>query len=251
MKKVLGIDVGATGIKGAMVDVKKGELITERVKYPTPKPATPKKVIEVIEKIVDDFEWKGKIIGVGFPAIIKKGVSHSAANIDNGFIDYDIQKALKRKLSKSTVVLNDADAAGIAEMEFGKGKQNRRKEVIMLLTLGTGIGSAIFLNGQLLPNTELGHLKFRKSIAEKYGSNSARESKHESYESWAKDLNEVLNYYDFIFSPDLFILSGGVSKKYDSYKDYLILKEKIVPAKLLNNAGIVGAAFAAYKLFSK
>lgn len=251
MKTALGIDVGATGIKGALVDVKKGELISDRLKYPTPKPATPKAVVSVIEQMVSDFGWNDKIIGVGFPAIIKKGVAHSAANIDDKFIDYNILKALKKKVSKSILVINDADAAGIAEMEFGMGKKNKRKEVIMLLTLGTGIGSAIFLNGQLLPNTELGHLKFRKGIAENYGSNSAREKKHESYETWAKDLDAVLKYYDFIFSPDLFIISGGVSKRYDLYKDFLSLKDKITPAKLLNNSGIVGAASAAYKLFGK
>lgn len=251
MKIALGIDVGATGIKGALVDVKKGILISDRLKYPTPQPATPKAVINVIEKLVVDFGWKDKTIGVGFPAIIKHGVAHSAANIDDGFLDYNLLKSLKKKISKNTLVLNDADAAGIAEMEFGEGRKNKRKEVIILLTLGTGIGSAIFINGHLFPNTELGHLKFRKSIAEKYGSNSARENKHESFETWAKDLDEVLKYYDFIFSPDLFIISGGVSKKYDLFKDFLSLKDIIKPAKLLNNSGIVGAASAAYKLFNK
>jgi polyphosphate glucokinase len=248
-KVVLGIDVGATGIKGALVDVKKGEMITERIKYPTPKPATPRQVFKVIQRIVEDLEWKDKTIGIGFPAIIKHGVSHSAANIDDKFLGYNIERSLKKKLSKKLVVLNDADAAGIASMTYGVGKRNQKKDVIILLTLGTGIGSAVFLHGRLLPNTELGHLKFRNSVAEKYASNSAREAKHESYETWAKDLDEVLKYYDFIFSPDLFIISGGVSKKYDRYEEYLSLKDKIVPAQLLNNAGIVGAACAAYKLF--
>ena len=246
MKEILGIDVGATGIKGAIVDLDNGILSSERIKYKTPKPSTQVAVLKVIGKIITDFNWQGKPIGVGFPSIIKNGVCHSASNIHESWIGYNLLENLESRFSCVATLLNDADAAGVAEMKFGRGK-NIESGITILLTLGTGIGSAIFHNKTLLPNTELGHLKFKDSITEKYASNSARERKELSWKEWGKELNEVNNHIDFIFSPDRIIIGGGVSKKYEQYEKYLELAHKTIPAKLLNNAGIIGAALAMYK----
>ncbi len=248
MKKILGIDVGATGIKGAIVDIDKGELITERIKYPTPKPATPQAMTDVMKQLIVDFNWKGKPIGMGFPAIIKEGVTLSASNIDDTWLDFPIVGFLSKKLKCPINVINDADAAGLAEKRFGGG--SKKNGLVILLTLGTGIGSALFYNGILLPNTELGHLKWEDSIAEKYASNSARESKELNYRTWGKELNRVLNHIEFILAPDHFIIGGGISKKFHKYAEYLKTDATIEPAGMLNNAGIVGAALA-YTLSDK
>ncbi|MDF1695185.1 MAG: ROK family protein [Saprospiraceae bacterium] len=242
MKEILGIDVGATGIKGAIVDLDKGELITERIKYPTPKPATPQSMTEVMKQLISDFNWKGKPVGVGFPAIIKEGVALSASNIDDTWLNFPIVGFLNKKLKCPLNVINDADAAGLAEKKFGGGSD--KKGLVILLTLGTGIGSALFYNGVLLPNTELGHLKYKDSVTEKYASNSARELKDLSYKTWGKELNKVLNHIEFVLAPDHFIIGGGISKKFEKYKEYLDTDATIEPAKMLNNAGIVGAAMA-------
>lgn len=242
MKEILGIDVGATGIKGAIVDIDKGELTTERIKYPTPKPATPQAMIEVMKQLIVDFDWKGKPIGMGFPAIIKEGLALSASNIDDSWLNFPIVGFLNKKLKCQIKVINDADAAGLAEKRFGGG--NEKNGMVILLTLGTGIGSAIFYNGVLLPNTELGHLKWEDSITEKYASNSARELKELSYKTWGKELNRVLNHIEFILAPDHFIIGGGISKKFHKYAEFLETDATIEPAKMLNNAGIVGAALA-------
>lgn len=242
MKEILGIDVGATGIKGAIVDTEKGELITERIKYPTPKPATPEAMTEVMKRLVADFEWKGKQIGMGFPAIIKQGVCLSASNIDDSWLEFPVTGFLNKKLKCPINVINDADAAGLAEQKFGLGSE--KSGLVVLLTLGTGIGSAIFLNGNLIPNTELGHLKWKDSVVEKYASNNARETKELSYKVWGKELNKVLNHIEFVLSPDHFIIGGGISKKFHKYEEYFKCSASVEPAKMLNNAGIIGAAMA-------
>lgn len=243
MKEILGIDVGATGIKGGIVDIDKGEMITERIKYPTPRPATPQTMTEVMKTIVEDFKWKGKPIGMGFPAIIKDGMSLSASNIDDSWIDFPIVGFLNKKLKCPINVINDADAAGLAEHKFGGGAD--KKGLIILLTLGTGIGSAIFFNGKLIPNTELGHIKWKDSVAEKYASNSVREVNDLSFKTWGKELNRILNHIEFILSPDHIIIGGGISKKFHKYEEYLKTTATVQPAKMLNNAGIIGAAMAA------
>ncbi|MEM9545800.1 MAG: ROK family protein [Bacteroidota bacterium] len=242
MERILGIDVGATGIKGAVVNLEKGELTTERIKYPTPKPATPQSMTEVMKQLVSDFNWKGKPIGIGFPSIIKNGVAHSASNIDDTWLDFPIEGFLNKKLKCPVKVINDADAAGLAEKKYGGG--NDKQGLVILLTLGTGIGSALFYNGVLLPNTELGHLKWEDSITEKYASNSARENKELNFKTWGKELNRVLKHIEFILAPDHFIIGGGISKKFHKYSEYLKTDATIEPAKMLNNAGIVGAALA-------
>ena len=243
MKEILGIDVGATGIKGAIVNIEQGKLITDRIKYPTPKPATPQAMTEVMKKLVEDHNWKGKPIGMGFPAIIKDGVALSASNIDDTWLDFPIVGFLNKKLKSPINVINDADAAGMAEQKFGGDTKN--KGLVILLTLGTGIGSAVFSNGVLIPNTELGHLKWKDSVVEKYISNNARETKDLSYKTWGKELNRVLNHLDFVLSPDHIIIGGGISKKFHKYEEYIDCSATVAPATMLNNAGIVGAALAA------
>jgi len=243
VSNVLGIDVGGTGIKGAVVNTATGELLTERIKYKTPQPATPKVMTEVMKKIVLDFSWFGGRVGVGFPAIIKDGKSLSASNVDDKWLGYPIQAKLSDALGSEVTVVNDADAAGLAEYTFGMGKE--LSGLVVFLTLGTGIGSAVFNNGVLLPNTELGHLKWKGKIAEKYAGNKAREDKDLSWKDWGAELNQFLNHVHFVLSPDHILLGGGVSKKFAKYSNYLDVPVPVEPASLLNYAGIIGAACAA------
>lgn len=246
METILGIDIGATGIKGALVNVMTGELVTDRIKYPTPKPALPHTMVATAAQIVKDLEWQGKPIGIGFPAIIKRGVTWSASNIDDTWIGHKAKAVFAAAFeTEQLVILNDADAAGLAEMSHGIGLD--RMGVILLVTLGTGIGSALFNNGQLVPNTELGHLKYKHGVYEDYASNGARERRDLSWKEWGRELNSYLNHIDFLFSPDLIIIGGGVSKKYDKYQKYLSVDTEVAPAHLRNNAGIVGAAMAMHK----
>lgn len=249
MIKQLGIDVGATGIKGAIVDIEKGELISERFKLPTPESGKPDEMIEVINQIVKHFEWTGKPIGIGFPAIIKDHTSWSAANIHKSWIGFPIKKEIEYATKCEAVIINDADAAGLAEVRYGKGKD--LKGTLILLTLGTGIGSAVFIDGKLLPNTEFGHLKFRKGIAEEYASNSARKRKDLTWEEFGKELDSVLNHIDFVFSPNQIILGGGISKKFHNFEKYLSEKLNVVSAEKYNNAGIIGAALAYFYAIKK
>lgn len=240
---VLGIDVGATGIKGNLVDIDKGELVGERFKLATPEKSTPENVIKVIKEIIAHFEWQGKDLGIGFPSIISKGKTLSAANIDQDWLNFDAEAFFRNELQATLTLINDADAAGIAELHFGAAKGVMG--TVILLTLGTGIGSAIFLNGNLVPNTELGHLKYKKSIAEHYAANSARERKDLKYSQWGEELQKVLLYIEHLFSPDMFILGGGISKKFDKFGEYLSdVRAEIVPAQMRNGAGIIGAAMA-------
>lgn len=246
MREILGIDVGATGIKGALVNVKNGKLASEKFKIKTPAPATPEAIYQCIRMMADNFGWQGKPAGIGFPSIIKHGVSLTASNIDPSFIGYPIQEKFGEIFGGRLVVVNDADAAGYAEMTHGKGKN--QKGVVLLITLGTGIGSAIFLDGKLLPNTELGQLLYKKSVFEKYASNSARELKHLSWKAWGKELNTFLNYVNLLFSPDLILIGGGVSKHFAQYEPFLKVNTRFETAQLLNEAGIIGAAMSAAKL---
>lgn len=249
MNTILGIDVGATGIKGALVDIRTGELASDRIKYATPKPATKELLIDTAYRIVEDLDWAGKPVGIGFPAIIKNGIAKSASNIDKEWLNTDALQAFKSRFGTDEVaLLNDADAAGVAEMTFGKGRE--AKGTVILITIGTGIGSAIFRDGNLLPNTELGHLLYKKSKFEKYMANSVRERKELSWKSWGKEVNVFLEHIDFLFAPDLILVSGGVSKKFAKYEEYINPELNVVPAQLLNNAGIIGAAIVGNRLKS-
>lgn len=243
--EILGIDIGGSGIKGALVDIEKGEFTTERHRIPTPEGAKPDDVAQVVAEIVQHFDYQGAI-GCTFPAIMKKGVAHSAANVDESWIGTDAQTLFQKTTGCPVIVLNDADAAGIAEMTFGAGKDH--DGVVFILTLGTGIGSAIFVEGNLMPNSELGHMEVRGKDAEHRAASRIKEEEQLSWKKWGKRLNEVLQKIDFLFSPDLFILGGGVSKYHHKFFKHLHTNAKIVPAVLRNQAGIVGAAMAAKKL---
>lgn len=242
---LLGIDIGGTGIKGAPVDVGTGQLVGERFRLETPQPAVPNAVADVVEKVAAHFNYQGPT-GVAFPAVVKHGVTYTAANVDRSWIGTNAGELFSRHVGGPVTVVNDADAAGIAEIRFGAGRD--RKGVVILLTLGTGIGSAIFLNGELIPNTEFGHLIIRGKEAEKRASEKVREDKKLSWRQWAKRLSEFLNEMEKLFSPDLFIMGGGISKKADKFIPYLTTKTEVivVPAQMRNEAGIIGAAYLAH-----
>ncbi len=242
--QVLGIDVGGSGIKGALVDVQSGQLVTDRYRLETPQPAAPKAVVKTIKKVARRFKYNGPV-GVGFPAVVLDGTVLSAANVDDDWIGFAGQQAIADALNCPVKLLNDADAAGIAEMRFGAGRN--RKGLIMILTLGTGIGSALFINGRLVPNCELGHLYLpgHKRDAEEYASDRIRSDQDLNWKQWAGRLDEYLLHLEGLFSPNLFILGGGVSKKHRKFIPHLSLRTEVVPAVLRNEAGIVGAAMAA------
>lgn len=246
---ILGVDIGGTGIKGALVDIKKGEMVSERFRLETPQPSTPENVATTFKKIVHHFKWKGKI-GVGFPAVIKNGISSTASNIHKTWVDTNVAQLLSEASKCQVIVLNDADAAGLAEISFGEGKDV--KGTVILITIGTGLGSAIFLDGQLLSNTEFGHiyLKGQNKVAEKYAANSIRKEENLSWLDWGNRLEDYLGHLQFIFNPDLFILGGGASKKFAKFEDAIQIKTPIKTAKLLNGAGIIGAAVRAHQLLT-
>jgi polyphosphate glucokinase len=239
--EVLGIDVGGSGIKGAPVDADTGLLLAERYRVSTPEPSTPDAVGDAVKEIVDYFEWSGPL-GCAFPAVIKKGVAYSAANVDKAWIGANGERLLRRKTKRPVVMLNDADAAGIAEMTFGAGRG--KPGVVIVLTFGTGVGSALFVDGRLVPNTELGHLEIRGKDAEMRASDRARQENGWNWKQWAKRVDEYLNRLELLFSPDLFIVGGGASKDHRKFMGLLDTRARITPARMLNDAGIVGAALA-------
>jgi polyphosphate glucokinase len=244
MQQILGIDIGGSGIKGALVDAAEGRLLTERFRIPTPQPSTPEAVAEVIVQIAENFHYHGPT-GVTFPAIVKKGTVLSAANVDASWVGTDASALFSQRLGQRIQVVNDADAAGYAEMRFGVGKDF--PGVVIMLTLGTGIGSAIFLDGKLLPNSEFGHLKIRGKDAEKRASERAREEKNLSWKKWSNLLGEYLAELEKLFSPDLFIIGGGISKKAEKFIPYLKSHTQVPvsAARLQNEAGMIGAALMA------
>jgi polyphosphate glucokinase len=243
MAHVLGVDIGGSGVKAAPVDTTTGELMAERQKFETPQPSTPEAVTEVVKKLVTAFSWTGPA-GITFPGVVAGGVIRTAANLDHGWLGVDALKAFGGGSKLPVTVLNDADAAGIAEVTFGAGKGVRG--TVLLLTLGTGIGSALFIDGNLVPNTEFGHIQIRGKEAEKRASEHAREEHDLSWGVWAGRVDEYLSHMEALLSPDLIIIGGGVSKKADKFLPRLTgLRAKIVPAAMLNDAGIVGAALAA------
>ncbi|MCB9127036.1 MAG: ROK family protein [Ardenticatenales bacterium] len=244
--ELLGIDIGGSGIKGAMVDSETGELRTDRERIPTPQPATPEAVADVVAQLVNHFDYRGPL-GCAFPAIVQNGIVHTAANIDPSWLNTPGQALLAQWTSLPVALLNDADAAGLAEMKFGAGRD--ASGVTIMLTLGTGIGSALFLEGELLPNTEFGHLYMANGlISEAYASDRVRDEEGLKWKVWAARLDELLRHLDRLFSPDLYILGGGVSKKHKKFIPQLTTEVPVVPAQLRNEAGIVGAAMAALKL---
>jgi polyphosphate glucokinase len=238
-----GIDIGGTGVKGAAVDLSTGELTTERVRVLTPQPATPESVVPIVVQLVRQASYSGPV-GCAFPAVIKSGVACTAANVDPSWIGTSVVSAVSSQLDGAAVtVLNDADAAGVAELRFGAGRDVGG--VVVMLTVGTGIGSALFLDGQLVPNTELGHLEVDGHDAEHRASETAREKHNLSREEWAKRFNRYLEVLEALLWPDLVIIGGGVSKAPEKFMPLLESKAKIVPATLANLAGIIGAALSA------
>lgn len=240
--EILGIDVGGSGIKGGIVDTQKGELITERYRIPTPKPATQPAVIETIEAIIRYFDWHGAV-GCGFPAAVKDEIVKTASKIDNSWIGVNASAQIEKETGCPTHLVNDADAAGFAEVEFGAGKD--RCGTIFMAAFGTGIGTAVFHNQQLIPNTELGHIQMHGMEAEDYAANSIRVINNLNWEEWGGRVNEYLQLIEALFWPDIIIIGGGVSKSFNKFKAYLDLETEVVPAESRNHAGIIGAALAA------
>ncbi|MFC2151302.1 polyphosphate--glucose phosphotransferase [Bacteroidota bacterium] len=241
--EVLGIDIGGSGIKGAIVNLKTGEFITERHRIETPQPATPDVIAETIKKIVEHYNWKGKI-GCGFPAVILNGIIKTASNIDKSCIGVNANDLFSKTTGCNVRVYNDADVAGFAELKFGKVKNF--KGLALFLTIGTGIGSALFYKGNLIPNTEFGHVFMNnKLIAEKYTSDAIRKKEDLSWGNWGKRFNEYLEYIEKLLNPELIILGGGTSKKFEKFSSKIKIKTPIEPAQLLNQAGIIGAALLA------
>lgn len=238
----MGVDIGGSGIKGALVDVECGALIGERVRVPTPQPAVPVAVTAIVAELVGALAASG-LVGVGLPAPIVGGVATMAANIDPTWVGVMAERELATALGRPCAVLNDADAAGLAEVRFGAGRDV--PGVVLVLTLGTGIGSALFIDGRLVPNTELGHIEIRGKDAERRASAGARERRGLSYREWAPLLEEFIRRVDRLIWPDLVILGGGISKKADRFLPLLDVRPPTVAARLQNEAGIVGAALRA------
>lgn len=241
-KHAIGIDIGGTGIKGGLVDLETGELLSDRIKLPTPEGGEPDGIVEVTKKIVDQLaaEEPDAPVGICFPAIVSHGVTLSAANVSKKWIDLHAEDLFEKALGRDIHFVNDADAAGYAETSFGaaKGKDG----LVIMTTLGTGIGSALIYDGVLIPNAELGHLEIDGHDAESRAAYSAKEREDMSWEKWAKRLQKYYSTLEFLFTPDLFIVGGGVSKHADEFLPMLTLTTPIVPATHRNNAGIIGAA---------
>jgi polyphosphate glucokinase len=243
----IGIDIGGTGIKGGIVDLDSGELVSDRVKLPTPEAGKPDDIVETTKKIVEQLaaEDPDAPVGICFPAIVSHGVTLSAANVSKKWIGLHAEDLFEKALGRDIHFVNDADAAGYAESRFGAAKD--RDGLVLMTTLGTGIGSALIYNGVLIPNAELGHLEIDGADAESKASYSAKEREDLSWDKWAKRLQRYYSTLEFLFTPDLFIVGGGVSKNYKDFLPLLDLKTEIVPAAHRNNAGILGAAALAVR----
>ncbi len=239
MQKIIaGIDIGGTGMKGALVDAQTGEMVTERLRILTPQPATPERVSQAVKELLIKLEWQGPV-GVGFPSIINKNIALSAENISKEWIGVDIGKLFEKECGMPFAIANDADAAGMAEMLFGSIDKTG---VSMFLTIGTGIGSGLFLDGKLLPNTEMGHLIFYGDIAEKYCSNAARKQHKLSTKRWAERFRQYLLHLNRLFSPDRFIIGGGMSNKFEIFEDWIQTGTPVYSSQFKNAAGVIGAA---------
>ena len=243
--KALGIDIGGTGIKAAIVNTKTGELLSERHRIATPKPATPKTVAKVINQIVQHFNWKD-VVGCCFPTIIVDGQCMHHGNLSKDWVGVKVNKLFKKECGNKFYISNDADLAGFAEVSLGAGKKVKGK--VIAITLGTGIGSGLFYNGTLIPNVELGRIYHTDGeIIEKFAADSARKREDLSLQEWAKRVDTFLKHVKTLHSPSLFIIGGGISKKFDKFKEHLTVDVPIEVAKFKNNAGIIGAAMYANK----
>ncbi|MGB1250498.1 MAG: polyphosphate--glucose phosphotransferase [Candidatus Promineifilaceae bacterium] len=242
--KLLGIDIGGSGIKGALIDSEKGELISERFRLPTPDTHEIEDVMPVVADVINHFDYDGPV-GVGFPAVVIDGKAVTDFVRVYEWEGFDIADDIQKRTGKTASIVNDADAAGIAEFRFGAGRDVQG--TALLLTIGTGIGSALFVDGKLVPNTELGkiYLEDRKKVIELYLSDASRDRRDLKWKEWAKEFDEYLHYLEWLFSPNIFIIGGGASKKHAKYVPHLSTRAPVVPAELRNHAGIIGAAMAA------
>jgi polyphosphate glucokinase len=260
----IGIDFGGSGIKGAVVDTRTGQLIGDRIRIPTPQPSVPREVVAVMDSLVKRLlePWvaegggslaaadaAGLPVGVGIPGVTRGGTVLTAANIDSGWIGFQAEREMGLAMGRTVAIGNDADVAGLAELRFGSGR--RQRGTIIVLTIGTGIGSAIFADGRLLPNTEVGHLEMKGKDAEERVAESARDRLNLGWKEWAGGFDDYLHLLERLFWPDLFILGGGASKRSDNYMQYLTVKTPVVIATLKNNAGIVGGALIAHEKRSR
>lgn len=240
---ILGVDVGGSGIKGAVVDTATGSLVTERLRLMTPQPATPEAIGLTVRELVHQHKWTGPV-GIGFPAAIQHGVARTAANIDRAFVGLSVADLFSAQTGCPVFVANDADVAGLAEMRFGAGRGNTG--VVLIVTIGTGLGTALFTNGQLLPNTELGHIYLDNGVeAERFASEAVRDAEELKWKQWGVRFNHYLTTMEGLFWPDLIVLGGGASAKLEKFSAQITTKALVVPAKFLNQAGIVGAALFA------
>ena len=237
----MGVDIGGSGIKGAVIDINAGKLKGERKRIPTPVPSSPDNIAKTLNEIIHHFKWTD-LVGCGFPAVVRDGKIFTASNVDKEWIGADAARLFSKTTGCDISVINDADAAGVAEMEFGAGKG--QQGVVFIITVGTGIGTALFSKGKLVPNTELGHLIMNNMIAERYTSDAVRKQEDLSWKKWSKRFNEYLKEIDRLFWPDLIIIGGGASKKHAKFFQYLDIKAEVVPAHLRNEAGMIGAAMA-------
>ena len=237
-----GIDIGGSGIKGAVVDVETGLLTTERLKLPTPQPSVPDAVAKVVVELVQHFGWQGPL-GCTFPAVVQNGVARTAANVDQSWIGTNIEAVMGTATGLPVTAVNDADAAGVAEVKWGAAKDV--EGLVIMVTLGTGIGTALFYNGTLIPNSELGHIELDGGDYDPKDSGAAREREQLSWEKWARRLQRYFSALEFLLRPTLFVVGGGVSRRSEKFLPLLVLDARIVPAKFQNEAGIAGAAFMA------
>jgi len=240
VRKALGIDFGGSGIKGGVVDLAGGRLVSERFRLPTPQPAKPRRVAEVVAEVVNHFRWRGRV-GCTVPGVVRNGRVETAANIHPSWIGVNAERLLAGAIGRPVTVLNDADAAGLAEVEWGVVAA--RRGVVLLLTFGTGIGSALLVDGRLVPNTELGHLEYKGRVAEDW--TSAQQQEAIGWSRWARRVNRYIAHVDRLFSPDLIVLGGGITKEADRFLHLLDVRPRVRIATLKNNAGIAGAALAA------
>ncbi len=239
---VLGIDIGGSALKGAPVDTTTGKLLAKRLRMPTEKPLTPLQMARAIGKFVTHFSWKGPV-GVGFPGVVRGTKIYTCANLHPSFVGCDAGRLFQKALRLPVSLINDADAAGLAEVRFGAGKN--KSGTVLMLTFGTGVGSALFVDGRIYPNSELGHIPIKGDSAERRVSAAAKEKKRLSYEKWSHHVNSYLLILEEILRPGLIIIGGGISKDHAEWFKYLKLETPVVPARLLNEAGIVGAALHA------
>ncbi len=240
--EVLGIDIGGSGIKGALVNIETGEMVTERFRISTPKSRKPEEMAEVAAKIAKEFNYSGPV-GCGFPTVIKRGICKSPGNLHKSWLNVNVTELFSKTTGLPFTVINDADAAGYAEIQYGAGRG--KEGFVVMITIGTGLGSGAFFNGKLIPNFELGQIPYKKyDKIELWAAASAKERENLTYKKWGKRFNKFLEYVDLIIAPDLIILGGGTSSDLDKFAEYITIETPVVPAEMLNHAGIIGAATA-------